>query len=636
MNYSLNDSRYPLDLFHDGDAVRAYELLGSHFVKWNDRDGVVFRVWAPNALSVSVVGDFNGWDKTANFMYKISEPGVWELFIEGIQQGEIYKYCVETPTHEKVLKSDPYGFCFQMRPDNATVVYDIDGYNWNDNTWIKHKSETNHRDCPLNIYEVHAGSWMRKEDGSSLSYIELADKLIPYVKEMGFTHIEFMPLTEYPYDGSWGYQVTGYFAPTVRYGNPKDFMYFIDKCHQEGIGVILDWVPAHFPRDAHSLGKFDGTCCYEYADTRKGEHKEWGTYVFDYTRYEVISFLVSSAMFWLDMYHIDGIRVDAVASMLYLDYNRRDGEWVANKYGGKENLEAIEFLQRLNTATHLYHPDVMMIAEESTSWPLVSRPVADGGLGFDYKWNMGWMNDILRFFAEDPIYRQYDFNLVTFSFMYAFNENFILPFSHDEVVHGKKSMMHKMWGDRYNQFAGLRTLYTYQICHPGKKLLFMGSEFGQFLEWKYDHELEWGNLDEEDKLNLKMQGFTSHLNQFYKEHKALWQIDDSYEGLEIIDADNTAESVLSFIRKNDKGDMLICIFNMTPVERRDFTIGVPVAGIYEEVLNTELEAFGGVWKEGNPNVRTQTGLWKHYQNTLTFTLPALGASIWKIKRRLKK
>ena len=637
MAFKINDERAPLDQFLQGESVRAYEFLGSHFVNWDGRQGVVFRVWAPNALSVSVVGDFNDWNNDANFMYKISDGGVWELFIEGIPEFACYKYCVETPWHERRLKTDPYAFHCQTRPDNASRVYEIDGYEWHDEKWYDYKKEHPHKNMPVNVYEVNAGSWRKYEDGNVFSYRKLADELIPYVKNMGYTHIEFMPLTEYPFDGSWGYQVTGYFAATSRYGEPKDLMYFVDRCHEEGIGVILDWVPAHFPKDAHGLGRFDGTGCYEYEDPRIGEHKEWGTYIFNYGRYEVTSFLLSSAMFWLDKYHVDGIRVDAVASMLYLDYNRNDGEWIANAYGGRENLVAVDFLQKLNTVVHMFHPEAMMIAEESTAWPNVTRyPIKDMGLGFDYKWNMGWMNDILKFYAEDPVYRQYDFNLMTFSFMYCFNENYVLPFSHDEVVHGKKSMMHKMWGDRYNQFAGLRNLYAYQLCHPGKKLLFMGSEFGQFLEWKFDYQLEWGNL--EDEMNQKMQAFTSHMNAFYKDHKSLWQIDDSYDGIEIIDADNRAESVLSFIRKDDKGDkgdFLVCVFNLAPVERQDFTIGLPVAGIYQEVLNTEMEEFGGVWKEGNPETRTQKAKWKDYENTLSFTLPALGASIWRVKRRLK-
>ena len=403
MAFSLNDKRTPLEQFLQGESVTAYEFMGSHFVNWGDRDGVVFRVWAPNALSVSVVGDFNDWNPDANYMYKIDNSGVWELFIEGVWEYACYKYCVETPSMQKVMKTDPYAFHCQTRPDNASRVYEIHGYEWNDSEWFEHKKAHPHKNAPINVYEMHAGSWRKYEDGNVFSYRKLAEELIPYVKEMGYTHIEFMPLTEYPFDGSWGYQVTGYFAATSRYGTPKDLMYFVDKCHQEGIGVILDWVPAHFPKDEHGLGRFDGTGCYEYEDWRIGEHKEWGTYIFNYARYEVASFLLSSAMFWLDQYHIDGIRVDAVASMLYLDYNRKDGEWLANIYGGRENLVAVDFLQKLNTVVHMFHPEAMMIAEESTAWPNVTGfPPKDMGLGFDYKWNMGWMNDMLSYISLDP------------------------------------------------------------------------------------------------------------------------------------------------------------------------------------------------------------------------------------------
>ena len=441
MAFKINDERPPLDQFLQGENAHAYEFLGSHFVNWDNRDGVVFRVWAPNALSVSVVGDFNNWNWDSNFMYRISESGVWELFIEGVKEYDSYKYCVETPWHERRLKTDPYAFHCQTRPDNASRVYEINGYNWNDDEWLKYKKDNNHLYQPINVYEINAGSWRKYEDGNVFSYRKLAEELIPYVKKMGYTHIEFMPLTEFPYDGSWGYQVTGYFAATSRYGTPKDLMYFIDKCHQEGIGVILDWVPAHFPKDAHGLARFDGTGCYEYEDPRIGEHKEWGTYIFNYGRYEVTSFLISSAIFWLEMYHVDGIRVDAVASMLYLDYNRKDGEWIANAYGGRENLVAVDFLQKLNTVVHMYFPEAMMIAEESTAWPNVTRyPIKDMGLGFDYKWNMGWMNDMLSYISLDPLWRNYHHDTLTFSMVYAFSENFMLPISHDEVVYGKGSL----------------------------------------------------------------------------------------------------------------------------------------------------------------------------------------------------
>lgn len=527
---------------------------------------------------------------------------------------------------------DPVAVYLEKRPGTGAVVKVLRDKKWKDSLWMGRRKRFGFKRRPVNIYEVHAGSWKTDENGKPYSFAQLKEELIPYLIKMNYTHVEFMPLMAHPLGMSWGYQLMGYFAFEHSYGTPEEFQDFVESCHQNNIGVIVDWVPGHFTQNDDALAYFDGTPTYEYQDHHRAHNYRWGALNFDLGKNQVQSFMLSSALFWIEYYHIDGIRVDAVSNMLYLDYD--EGPWSPNQFGGNRNIEGYNFLRRLNGIIKHYHPDVMMIAEESTASTPITKPISEDGLGFDYKWNMGWMNDILKFYEEDPIYRKYDFNLVTFSFMYLFNENFILPFSHDEVVHGKKSMMHKMWGDRYNQFAGLRNLYTYQICHPGKKLLFMGSEFGQFLEWKFDHELEWGNLD--DRMNLQMQGFTSHLNAFYKDHKALWQIDDSYSGLEIIDADNTAQSVLSFIRKSEKGDMLICVFNMTPVERKDFTIGVPFAGVYEEVLNTELEEYGGVWKENNPVTRTKPGLWKDYQHTLSFTLPALGASIWKIKRRLKK
>ncbi len=633
MNYQLNDERFPLDLFHGGDAVRAYEFLGCHPVNWDGRDGYVFRVWAPNALSVSVVGDFNGWNQGANYMYKISEGGIWELFIEGLNEFEIYKYCIETPWFEKILKCDPFAFHTQTRPDNASKIYNIDRYEWNDKEWFDYKEKHPHFENPINIYEVHAGSWRKYADGNVFSYEKLGDELIPYVKEMGYTHIEFMPMTEYPFDGSWGYQVTGYFAPTSRYGSPEQFMNFIDRCHQNGIGVILDWVPAHFPKDAHGLARFDGIHCYEYEDSRKGEHKEWGTYVFDYARYEVISFLVSSAMFWLDKYHVDGIRVDAVASMLYLDYNRKDGEWVANQYGGHEHLEAVEFIQRLNTAVHLHHPQVMMIAEESTSWPMVTRPVSDGGLGFDYKWNMGWMNDMLAYMSLDPLWRPYHHNNITFSFLYAFSENFLLPISHDEVVYGKGSLINKMPGDYDMKFAGVRVFMSYMMAHPGKKLTFMGAEIGQFDEWNSTEELQWGLLgyDKHRQLN----DFFKALNSFYLDNPCMYQVDFTWEGFSWIHHDDYQQSVIAFRRIDKSGDNIIVVCNFQPMYRENYGIGVPDYGVYSEIFNSDDVEYGGTGITNGKEIKTVAEEMHGFDQAIFVNLPPMSAMYFKCTKKAK-
>ena len=634
MNYVLNDERFPLDLFHGGDAVRAYEFFGAHDYWMDGCPGTMFRVWAPNALSVSVVGDFNGWDQNANHMHKISEGGVWEGWVANLGETAIYKFCVETPWFEKILKSDPYAFHTQTRPDNASIIYNYNKYQWNDEAWYKYKMEHNHFENPVNIYEVHAGSWRKYADGNTFSYDKLAEELIPYVKQMGYTHIEFMPMTEYPFDGSWGYQVTGYYAPTSRYGSPEMFMNFIDRCHQEGIGVILDWVPAHFPKDAHGLGRFDGIHCYEYEDSRKGEHKEWGTYVFDYARYEVISFLVSSAMFWLDKYHVDGIRVDAVASMLYLDYNRRDGEWVANKYGGHEHLEAVEFIQRLNTAVHLHHPTVMMIAEESTSWPMVSRPVSDGGLGFDYKWNMGWMNDMLSYMSLDPLWRPYHHNSITFSFLYAFSENFLLPISHDEVVYGKGSLINKMPGDYDMKFAGVRVFLSYMMAHPGKKLTFMGAEIGQFDEWNSTEELQWGLLGFEK--HKKLNDFFRALNDFYKENSCMYQVDFTWEGFQWIHHDDYQHSVIAFRRIDRDGNNIIVVCNFQPMYREDYAIGVPEYGVYAEVFNSDDEQWGGTGKSNGTNIHAVEEEMHGLEQSIHINLPPMSALYLKCVSTEKK
>ncbi|MGT2907412.1 1,4-alpha-glucan branching protein GlgB [Streptococcus dentiloxodontae] len=614
--------------FGTGENFHLQDYLGVQREVVEGKEVYVFRVWAPNAEAVSVIGDFTNWFDNPLAMEK-NEVGIWEVSADSAQEGQIYKYLVTRKGGQQVEKMDPMAYYLEARPSTGAIVRTKSQYKWQDSLWLGRRKRFGFKKRPVSIYEVHAGSWKNDETGKPYTFKELTAELIPYLIKMNYTHVEFMPLMAHPLGMSWGYQLMGYFAFEHSYGKPEDFQEFVDSCHQHNIGVIVDWVPGHFTQNDDALAYFDGTPTYEYQEHDRAHNYRWGALNFDLGKNQVQSFLISSALFWIEHYHIDGIRVDAVSNMLYRDYD--DGPWSPNVFGGNRNLEGFNFLQKLNGVIKYHHPDVMMIAEESTAATPITKPFEEDGLNFDYKWNMGWMNDILKFYEEDPIYRQYDFNLVTFSFMYCFEEAFILPFSHDEVVHGKKSLMHKMWGDRYNQFAGLRCLYTYQMCHPGKKLLFMGSEFGQFLEWKYDHELEWGNL--EDPLNQQMQTFTSNLNAFYKEHKCLWQIDESYEGLEIIDADNRNESILSFIRKDDKGNFLICVFNMTPLERREFTIGVPLAGLYEEVLNTELEEWGGVWKKSNPQTKTQDGLWKDYQNTLTFTVPAMGASIWKLKRR---
>ena len=625
---NLDEAMYT---FGTGENFHLQNYLGVHELE--GEEGFVFRVWAPHAEQIQVIGDFTGWFDEPLDMTK-NHIGVWEVSSALPQEGQLYKFLVKRKGGQVVEKMDPFATYLEPRPGTGAVIRKKKTKKWKDGLWMGRRKRFGFQKRPVNIYEAHASSWKLKEDGQPYTFKELKEELIPYLVEMNYTHVEFMPLMAHPLGMSWGYQLMGYFAFEHTYGTPEDFQDFVEACHQNNIGVLVDWVPGHYTQNDDALAYFDGTPTFEYQDHDRAHNYRWGALNFDLGKNQVQSFLISSALYWIENYHIDGIRVDAVSNMLYLDYD--EGPWMPNKDGGNRNLEGYGFLQKLNREIKKRYPDVMMVAEESTAATPITQPIEEGGLGFDFKWNMGWMNDILKFYEEDPVYRQYDFNLMTFSFMYCFNENYALPFSHDEVVHGKKSMMHKMWGDRYNQFAGLRNLYTYQLCHPGKKLLFMGSEFGQFLEWKFDYQLEWNNL--EDEMNQKMQAFTSHMNGFYKDHKSLWQIDDSYDGIEIIDADNRAESVLSFIRKDDKGDkgdFLVCVFNLAPVERQDFTIGLPVAGIYQEVLNTEMEEFGGVWKEGNPETRTQKAKWKDYENTLSFTLPALGASIWRVKRRLK-
>ena len=632
MNYSFNEARPALEVFHTGDSVRAYDFLGAHLVNRNDKNGVVFRVWAPTARSVSVAGDFNNWNNEANYMYNIGY-GVWEVFVEGVKEFCAYKYCIESEYGDRLMKADPYAFHAQTRPGQASVVYDIENYSWNDSEWFNKRKENNISSSPMNIYEIHAGSWRKYPDGNFFNYQKLADELIPYLKEMHYTHVQLMPIMEYPYDGSWGFQTTGYYAPTSRYGTPSDFMAFVDKLHGEGIGVILDWVPSNFPTDDFGLARFDGSPLYESNDPKTSKRDSWGTCLFNYARFEVTSFLVSCAMFWLDKYHIDGLRIGALSSMLYLDYGKTEGEWEPNKFGGKENLDAVDFVKRLNTAVHMYHPDVMMFAEENTSWPKLTHKIEDGGLGFDFKWNMGWMNDMLHYMSLNSMWRPFNHDSLTFSFYYAFSEKFLLPISHDEVSHGKGSLIKQMPGKYDEQFAGVRAFITYMYAHPGKKLVFMGTEIGQFDEWNHQEAIQWDLLEFEK--HKKLRTFFKELNKFYLDCKPLYELDTVWKGFDWIHHDDYTNSVIAFKRTDKNGDEIVSVCNFQPIRRDEYCIGVPKYGLYDEVFNSDEERFGGSGVVNGNNIKTEVMKIHGFDQGLSLTLPPLSVIYLRCAKELE-
>ncbi len=625
---------YDLYLSGEGTDYQKYQKLGAHLREVAGVRGVHFAVWAPNARRVSVVGDFNSWDGRVNPMRTRGESGIWEIFIPELPEGSLYKFEIFSRVGDRLaVKSDPYAFAAELRPNTASVVSNLDKYAWNDSEWLKARASRDWLHSPLSIYEVHAGSWRHKSDEGYrwLTYRELADELIPYVKQMGYTHIEFMPVMEHPFDASWGYQTVGYYAVTSRFGSPSDFMYFVDRCHQENLGVILDWTPAHFPRDAHGLAFFDGTHLYEHEDPRKGAHPDWGTLVFNYGRNEVQNFLIANALFWMDKYHIDGLRVDAVASMLYLDYSRQPGEWIPNAFGGRENLEAIALIKRLNEVLHARHPGALTIAEESTSWPAVSRPTYVGGLGFDLKWNMGWMNDVLKYMSLDPIHRQHHHNELTFSMLYAFHENFVLPLSHDEVVHGKRALLEKMPGDDWQKFANLRLLFGFMYAHPGKKLLFMGSELAQRNEFWEVAALDWSL--ESSPPHRGIQRLLADLNGLHAREHALHQVDFEWSGFEWIEPNDAAASVLSYLRRaTNPQDIIVAVCNFTPVMRESYRVGVPRPGFYREILNTDSNYYGGSDVGNSGGVQAEPIPWNDRPYSLNLRLPPLAALYFKPHR----
>jgi 1,4-alpha-glucan branching enzyme len=621
-------SEFDLYLLGEGTHYESYEKLGAHLMEVEGVRGVAFAVWAPNAQRVSVVGNFNNWDGRRHPMRSRGSSGVWELFLPGLREGELYKYEVKGRNAYLGVKADPYAFYAEVRPNTASIVRNIDDYTWQDQVWMESRAHRKPLKSSLSIYEVHLGSWRRGERNRLLSYRELAEQLVDYASQMGYTHLELMPVMEHPLDESWGYQTTGYFAPTSRHGTPQDFMYFVDYCHQHGIGLILDWVPAHFPSDAHGLAYFDGTHLYEHEDPRLREHPDWGTRIFNYGRPEVVNLLLSSALFWLEKYHVDGLRVDAVASMLYLDYSRKPGQWIPNRYGGNENLAAIEFIQRFNELSHKDRPGVLTIAEESTAWPGVSRPAHLGGLGFSLKWNMGWMHDTLLYFSKNPIHRKYHHHNLTFALLYAFSENFVLVLSHDEVVYGKRALLAKMPGDVWQQFANLRSLYAFQFTHPGKKMLFMGGEFGQWNEWNLKQSLDWNLLDYEPHRQIKQ--LVADLNCLYNAEPSLYEVDFEWQGFQWIDFHDTDNSVIAFLRRaRDPNDYLVVVCNFTPVPRAHYRIGVPEQCFYREVLNTDATKYGGSGVANSPGQQAVPTPWQNQPCLIEITLPPLGVAVFK-------
>lgn len=626
-------TEYDLHLFSEGSHYRLYEKLGAHVTEQDGKKGTHFAVWAPSAKHVSLTGDFNDWNAEATPMQPMQSSGIWTVFVPGVKEGDNYKYHI-TPSNGMPPsdRSDPYGFAAEMRPKTASIVWDLSKHNWKDQKWMEERHKRNSLDAPISIYEMHLGSWMRGEGNTWLTYRDLAEKLTDYLVKMGYTHVEFMPIAEHPLDSSWGYQTTGYFAPTSRFGTPEDFMFLVDTLHQNNIGVLIDWVPAHFPRDGHALGLFDGTHLYEHADPRQGEHKEWGTYVFNYGRYEVEVFLTSNALFWMDKYHIDGLRVDAVASMIYLDYARPDGQWLANKYGGRENLEAVEFLKKLNERIYSNYPDTMTMAEESTAWPQVSRPTYLGGLGFGLKWDMGWMHDTLKYMSLEPIHRKYHHNQLTFRGLYAFSENFVLPLSHDEVVYGKGSLLNKMPGDIWQKFANLRLLLGHMYTTPAKKLLFMGGDFGQWNEWNHDQSLDWHLL--EWGTHQGIQKLVRDLNHLYRNEPALHELDCNPAGFEWIDCQDIEQSVLSFLRVDKKRqEHLLVVCNFTPVVRHNYMVGVPEDGFWTEVLNSDSTEYGGSGVGNYGGVESNPVPMHGRRCMLTLTLPPLSILIFKRRKQ---